>query len=53
MPTIWICTHDCGNLLVGGTKPQQVAYFDSNYDVRSLCFKLFFEFFHELVNYLL
>jgi hypothetical protein len=30
-----------------------VAYFDSNYDVTTLCFKLFLEFFHELVNYLL
>jgi hypothetical protein len=30
-----------------------VVYFDSNYDVTTLCFKLFFEFFHELVSYLL
>jgi hypothetical protein len=30
-----------------------VAYFDSNYDVTTLCFKLFFEFFYKLVSYLL
>jgi uncharacterized phage-like protein YoqJ len=27
-----------------------VAYFDSNYDITTWCFKLFFEFFHELVS---
>jgi hypothetical protein len=30
-----------------------VAYFDSNYDITTLLFKLLFEFFHKLVSYLL